>query len=234
MPEQTSSTAAETAAETAAVTFPVAAKRPVERTHHGDTVVDDYEWLRDKENPDTIAYLEAENAFTEARTAHLEDLRQAIFDEIRARTQETDLSVPSRIGSYWYYGRSLEGKQYGISCRCPVADPDDWTPPKLEAGTDVPDEQVLLDSNELAEGHEFFSLGGASVSPDGTLLAFSVDVVGDERYTLRVKDLRTGELLPDEVPGTLGGATWDLKGTTLFYSTVDAAWRPDKVWRHVL
>ncbi|MGZ4469496.1 MAG: S9 family peptidase [Nocardioidaceae bacterium] len=234
MPEQTSSTAAETAAETAAVTFPVAAKRPVERTHHGDTVVDDYEWLRDKENPDTIAYLEAENAFTEARTAHLEDLRQAIFDEIRARTQETDLSVPSRIGSYWYYGRSLEGKQYGISCRCPVTDPDDWTPPKLEAGTDVPDEQVLLDSNELAEGHEFFSLGGASVSPDGTLLAFSVDVVGDERYTLRVKDLRTGELLPDEVPGTLGGATWDLKGTTLFYSTVDAAWRPDKVWRHVL
>jgi oligopeptidase B len=98
----------------------------------------------------------------------------------------------------------------------------------------VPGEEVLLDGNALAEGKEFFSLGTFSVSPDGTLLAYSTDFAGDERYTLRVKDLRSGEALPDEVPNTLGGATWDLGGTTLFYTTVDQTWRPDKVWRHRL
>ena len=214
--------------------YPVAKKVPTKRTHHGDTFIDDYEWLRDKHSPDTIAYLEAENAYTEKRTAHLEGLREAIFGEIKARTQETDLSVPSRIGGYWYYGRSFEGKQYGVSCRCPIEGADDWTPPELSADIDVPGEEVLLDANELAEGHDFFSLGTASISPDGNLLAFSTDTVGDERFLLQVKDLRTGELLPDQVPGTLGGATWDLAGTTLFYTTVDESWRPDKVWRHVL
>jgi oligopeptidase B len=98
----------------------------------------------------------------------------------------------------------------------------------------VPGEQVLLDADELAAGHEFFSLGATSVSPDGRLLAFSTDVVGDERYLLQVKDLTTGEMLPDQVPGVMAGATWDRRGTTLFYTTPDAAWRPDKVWRHVL
>ncbi|HET9861717.1 MAG TPA: S9 family peptidase [Nocardioidaceae bacterium] len=216
------------------ITPPVARKIPTKRTHHGDTFVDDYEWLRDKESPETIAHLEAENAYTEVRTAHLADLRDAIFGEIKSRTKETDLSVPSRIGSYWYYGRSIEGKQYGVSCRCPVDGPDDWDPPKLDAEIDVPGEEVLLDSNELAEGHEFFSLGAASVSPDGNLLAFSTDTVGDERFLLQVKDLRTGELLPDQIPNTLHGATWDLDATMLFYSTVDESWRPDKIWRHRL
>ena len=213
---------------------PRAEKVPTERTHHGDTFVDDYEWLRDGESPEVLAHLEAENAWTEARTAHLEALRDQVFSEIRAHTQETDLSVPYRLGDWWYYGRSHEDKQYGSSCRCPVRGPDDWTPPQLDAETDVPGEEVLLDADALAEGHEFFSLGGVSVSPDGRLLAFSTDVVGDERYLLRVKDLATGELLPDEVPNTLGGGTWDACGTTLFYSTPDAAWRPDKVWRHAL
>ena len=138
------------------------------------------------------------------------------------------------MGDWWYYGRSHEDKQYGASCRCPVSGPDDWTPPKLDADVEIPGEQVLLDADELAEGHEFFSLGGVAVTPDGHLLAFSTDTVGDERFLLRVKDLRTGELLPDEVPNVLGGGTWDRHGTTLFYSTVDASWRPDKVWRHVL
>jgi oligopeptidase B len=213
---------------------PVAAKVPVERSHHGDTVVDDYEWLRDKDSAETIAYLEAENAYTQARTAHLAGLRETVFEEIRSRTQETDLSVPYRIGQYWYYSRSVEGKEYGISCRCPVSGPDDWTPPHLEAGTDVPDEQVLLDANQLAEGHDFFALGAASVSPDGNLLAFSTDTVGDERFLLQVKDLRTDELLPDQVPGTLGAVVWDHAGEVLFYTTVDDAWRVDKVWRHHL
>jgi oligopeptidase B len=206
----------------------------VERVFHGDTFVDDYEWLRDKEDPETLAYLEAENGYTEARTAHLADLRQQIFEEIKARTQETDLSVPYRVRDHWYYGRSHEGKQYGVSCRCPVTSPDDWTPPTLEVDVPVPGEEILLDLNELAEGHEFFSLGTASVSPDGNLLAYSTDTVGDERFLLRVKDLGTGELLEDEVPNTLGSAVWDLKGTVLFYTTVDESWRPDKVWRHQL
>jgi oligopeptidase B len=214
--------------------FPVARRVPFERTHHGDTFVDDYEWLRDKESPETLAYLEAENAYTESRTAHLAGLRQQIFDEIKSRTKETDLSVPARIGDYWYYSRSIEGRQYGVSCRCPVDGPDDWTPPRLDAEVDVPGEQVLLDVNELAEGHEFFALGTASISPDGHLLAYSTDTVGNERFLLQVKDLRTGEVLPDEVPNTLGAAVWDLHGTVLFYTTVDDSWRPDKVWRHEL
>ena len=214
--------------------YPVAQRVPTKRTHHGDTVVDEYEWLRAKDAAETIAYLDAENAYTRARTDHLADLREQLFAEIKTRTKETDLSVPARVGGYWYYGRTVEGKEYPISCRCPVAGPDDWAPPRLEAEVEVPGEQVVLDSNELAEGHEFFSLGSASVSPDGTLLAFSTDTVGDERYLLRVKDLRTGEVLPDEVPNTVGSATWDLAGTVLFYTTVDEAWRPDKVWRHAL
>jgi oligopeptidase B len=213
---------------------PVARRVPTERTHHGDTFVDDYEWLRDAESPDTLAHLEAENAYTDARTAHLEGLREQIFSEIRSHTLETDLSVPYRIGDWWYYGRSHEDKQYGASCRCPVRGPDDWTPPQLDATEPVPGEQVLLDADVLAEGHDFFSLGSVAVSPDARLLAFSTDVVGDERYLLQVKDLTTGELLPDQVPDTMGGGTWDRRGTTLFYSTPDDAWRPDKLWRHVL
>ena len=213
---------------------PVAKRVPFERSHRGHIFVDDYEWLRDKESSETIAYLEAENAYTEAQTAHLSGLREEIFNEIRSRTKETDLSVPSRMGNYWYYGRSIEGKQYGVSCRRAVEDPDDWTPPQFDADTAAPGEELLLDSNELAEGHDFFSLGAASVSPDGNLLAFSTDIVGDERFLLQVKDLRTGEVLPDQIPNTMHGATWDLAGTQLFYSTVDESWRPDKVWRHRL
>src|SRR3954453_14899041 len=213
---------------------PTAQRVPTKRTHHGDTVVDEYEWLRDKDSPHTLTYLEAENAYTEATTAHLSQLRERIFTEIRSRTKETDLSVPYRLGDWWYYGRTFEDKQYGVSCRCPAKGPDDWTPPRLEADVDVPGEEVLVDANVLAEGHEFFSLGGMSVSPDGYLLAFSTDTVGDERFLLQVKDLRTGEMLPDQVPNTLGSATWDRRGSTLFYTTVDEAWRPDKVWRHVL
>ncbi|HET7735142.1 MAG TPA: S9 family peptidase [Nocardioidaceae bacterium] len=216
------------------VTPPVAKKVPHERVHHGDTFLDNYEWLRDKESPETIAYLEAENEYTKARTDHLEDLRETLFQEIKSRTKETDLSVATRIGNYWYYGRTVEGKQYGISCRCPVSGQDDWTPPLLEVGVDIPGEEVILDNNELAEGHEFFSLGASSVSPDGNLLAFSIDTTGDERFLLQIKDLRTGELLPDQIPGTSYGATWDLSAQHLFYSTVDESWRTDKIWRHDL
>ncbi|MFI6997416.1 S9 family peptidase [Nocardia sp. NPDC050175] len=220
------------------VTAPIAKTVPTERVHHGDVFVDEYEWLRDKENPEVIAHLEAENTYTEAQTAHLAELRDSIFDEIKGRTQETDLSVPTRMGEYWYYSRSFEGKQYGVHCRCPIAADaegiDAWTPPQLEAGTEVPGEQILLDSNVVAEGHDFFALGAFSLSHDGNLLAYSVDTVGDERYVLRFKDLRTGEMLSDAIAETAPGATWSLDGTHVFYQTVDESWRPDTVWRHRL
>ncbi|NIL75151.1 S9 family peptidase [Rhodococcus kyotonensis] len=211
---------------------PVAKKVPHERTHHGDTFVDNYEWLRDKDDPEVIAYLEAENAYTEQQTAGLEPLREAIFDEIKSRTQETDLSVPTRMGDWWYYSRTQEGKSYGLQCRCPVDSPEDWTPPSLR--DDVPGEQVLLDANVEAEGHSFFALGAFSISRDGNLLAYSVDVEGDERYTMRFKDLRTGEMLPDVIEKTAPGATWSFDHSFVFYQTVDESWRPDTVWRHKL
>ena len=134
---------------------PVAERRPVTTEHHGRSRTDDYDWLRDKESAEVLAHLEAENAWTEARTAHLADLRATIFEEIRSRTQETDLSVPTRLRGHWYYSRSFEGKEYGASCRVPVADPDDWTPPQPDEHCAVdqpalPGEEVLLDLNELA------------------------------------------------------------------------------------
>ncbi|WP_460358608.1 S9 family peptidase [Mycobacterium sp. ZZG] len=213
---------------------PIAKRVYTRREHHGDVFLDPYEWLRDKSNQDVIDYLEAENAYTEHVTEDLAPLRQTIFDEIKARTKETDLSVPTRRGDWWYYGRSFQGKQYGVQCRCPVTDPDDWTPPVFDENTEIPGEQVLLDENVEAEGHDFFSLGAVTVSVDGNILAYSVDVKGDERYTLRFKDLRTGQRYDDEIAGVGAGATWAADNNTVYYVTVDDAWRPDTVWRHRL
>jgi oligopeptidase B len=213
---------------------PVAKRIGTTRLFHGDEFIDHYEWLRDKSDPEVLAHLEAENAHVEEVTANQEPLRQQIFDEIKARTKETDLSVPLRRGDWWYYGRSFEGKQYGVHCRCPISGPEDWTPPVLDEHTDIAGEQVLLDENVEAEGHDFFAVGASAVSPDGNLLAYSVDVKGDERYTLRFKDLRTGELYPDRITGIAAGITWAADSTTVYYTTVDDSWRPDTVWRHRL
>ncbi|MGH6655155.1 MAG: S9 family peptidase [Actinocrinis sp.] len=203
-----------------------------ERVHHGDKVDDPYFWLADKENADVIAYLEAENAYTGERLAGQEGLREKIFQEIKARTKETDLSVPTRKGGWWYYSRTQEGKQYGVQCR--LAATGDTPPDLPQDGSALPGEQVLLDGNELAEGHGFFSLGAFDVSPDGRRLAYSVDFAGSERFTLRVKDLETGETLADEVPETFYGSAWSADGSTLFYLTVDEAWRPYRVHRHTV
>ncbi len=211
---------------------PLAERRPTPREHHGDAVVDQYEWLRDREDADVLAHLQAENAWTDERTAHLQPLREALFGEIKGRTKETDLSVPTREGDWWYFSRTQEGKQYARHCRAPISGPDDWTPPALEG--DVPGEQVLLDDDAEAAGHEFYSLGSFDVSPDGSLLLWAVDTVGDERYVLHVKDLTTGEPLPDVIEGTMPGAMFDGTGRALYYTTCDEAWRPDTVWRHAL
>jgi oligopeptidase B len=212
---------------------PAARQTPSERTFHGDTVVDEYAWLADKDDPETIAFLEAENAYTEELTAGQEGLRGEIFNEIRARTQETDLSVPMRKGGWWYYARTVEGQQYGVFCRRAVR-PDDSGPPMSEDGSPLDGEEILLDGNELAGDQQFFSLGARVVSPDGRLLAYSTDFAGNERFTLRVKDLATGETTADEVPDTFYGPAWSRDGSALFYVTVDDAWRPYRVWRHMV
>ncbi len=203
------------------------------RSHHGDEVVDEYAWLADKDDPDTVAYLTAENDWTDARTEHQSALRETLFNEIKRRTKETDLSVPARKGGYWYYSRTVEGQQYAIHCRL-AADPGQVVPPSIDAGGPLPGEEVLLDGNALAGDSAFFSLGTFDVSPDGTLLAYSVDLTGDERFTLRIKNLRTGDLLPDELTEVFYGSAWARDGSVLFYQTVDEAWRPHRVWRHVL
>jgi oligopeptidase B len=217
---------------------PGAKQVPSVRTFHGDAVADPYAWLHDKDDPDTIAFLNAENTYTEALTKGEDGLRNAIFGEIKGRTQETDLTVPARKGRWWYYARTIEGQQYALHCRRAVQ-PDDDAPPLApdgagQNGDALPGEEVLLDGNELAAGKDFFSLGALSVSPDGRLLAYSTDFAGDERFTLRVKNLDTGELAPDEIPNTFYGAAWSLDGRALFYVTVDDAWRPHRVWRHLV
>ncbi|MGL3150013.1 S9 family peptidase [Microbacterium sp. A82] len=211
---------------------PIAARRAHIRTHHGDQFEDPYEWLREKDSPEVIAHIEAENAHTDEQTAHLAPLRETLFQEIKARVLETDLSVPTRRGDWWYYGRTEEGSQYGIQCRA-AATADDWTPPNLAPGLAVPGEQILLDSNVEASGHDFFSLGSFAVSDDATKLLWSTDFTGDERYTVHVRDLSTGTVLSDEIPNT-GGAFFTPDGTGILYTTLDDSWRPDTLWLHRL
>jgi oligopeptidase B len=210
---------------------PSAKQIPSQRTFHGDTVTDEYAWLAVKDDPDTIDYLRAENGYAEAATAGLDSLRDQIFEEIKARTQESDLSVPVRRGDWWYYSRTVEGKQYGVHCRRAVA-PGEVIPPMAADGQPLPGEEELLDGNELAVGHDFFSLGAFRSSPDQRWLAYSTDFSGNERFTIRIKDLETGRTLPDEIPDTFAGCAWSRDASTLFYVTVDAAWRPYRVWRH--
>lgn len=237
------------------MTAPIAPIHPITRSFHGREFVDNYEWMRDKTSLETLAFLEGENAYTEDKTADQEHLRQEIYEEIKSRVKQTDMSVPTRFGQYWYYSRTAEGKNYPYSCRIPLDDVAHWTPPEIPTaspatevtaspatgdatlGPDSADstadaeEQILLDFNELAQGHEFFSVGASSVTTSGRLLAYSVDYAGDERFEMRIKNLETGELLPDTLSTVFYGATW-VGEEYLFYTTVDEAWRPDSVWRH--
>ncbi|WP_026926869.1 S9 family peptidase [Granulicoccus phenolivorans] len=218
---------------------PIAARRPSPRTHHGDTFLDAYEWLRDQAAPETLAYLRAENAWTEQQTAGLAPLTEELFADMQARTQETDLSVPSHTThpsssgsatSWWYYTRTVTGQEYEIHCR--VQAPADRMP-EVTAGTPVPGEEIMLDENVLAEGQEFFSLGAFAVSPNGRLLAYAVDLTGGERFTLYFRDLTTGALLPESVDDITYGIAW-AGNEHLLYARADESWRPHQVLRHRL
>jgi oligopeptidase B len=211
---------------------PVAPRRPTVLRAHGDERVDEYYWLRNRDDPEVIAYLGAENEFTRAAMAHTEPLQQQLFEEIKSRVQETDASAPVRKGPYEYFGRTIEGKQYGVRCRRPAGTPG-LPDPFAEPGA-PPGEEVLLDENVLADGHDYFALGGFTVSPDHARLAYSVDVTGGERYELRFRDLTTGDDLPDVVPDVYYGLAWANDNRTCFYTRPDAAMRPWQIWRHGL
>ena len=187
-------------------------------TVNGDTRVDNYFWLRDRKDPDTIAYLEAENQYTKEKLEHTEALQAALYTEMLGRIQQTDLSVPVKRDEYFYYTRTEEGKQYAIHCRKKGAAP----------------EEVLLDCNLLAEGQKYFRLGAFIASPNHRLLAYSVDFEGDEMYTVRVKNLESGELLADEIPNTSYTLEWAADNATFFYTVLDEALRPYKIFRHTL
>jgi len=196
---------------------PEAPKRPTVLSQHGDDRRDDWYWLRDKDSPEVIAHLEAENTYTAEQMRDTQGDQQHLFDEIVARIQETDLSVPVRKGQWWYYHRTEEGKQYGIHCRRPD-------------GADT--EAVLLDENVEAASADFFSLGAFDISPDANLLAYSTDTTGSEVFDMRVRDLRTGTDLADVIERTHYGTAWAKDGSVLFYTRPDKTMRPFQVWRH--
>jgi len=198
---------------------PAARQIPKIDAIHGDRRVDDYFWLRGKDDPEVMAYLRAENAYTEAVTRPAAVLADALYAEMHARIKEDDQTVPYRRGSHFYYSRTEQGKQYPILCR-------------KHGSVDAP-EEVTLDLNALAAGHPFFALGTGVVSDDGHLLAYTTDVTGFRQYTLSVKDLRTGVLLPDRIEKVVSVA-WAADDRTLFYVTEDAAKRPYRLYRHAL
>jgi oligopeptidase B len=209
---------------------PVARRSPVVREHHGDRFEDPYAWMADRESKEFLDLLEAENAYAAAQTEHLQPLADAIYEEFRARVQETDVSVPVRHDRWWYYSRTIEGEQYPVEARVLVADHP--ARPTLDGDEPPAGEQVLLDQNAEGRDHEFFAVGASEVSPAGDLLAYAVDLAGDERYDVRVRQIATGETIDDGVRQSGGSLAWSLDGRHLFYTRVDDAWRPHQVWRH--
>ena len=203
------------------------------RLRHGhDERIDDWYWLRDRDDPEVLAYLEAENEFADAGLASVAALRARIFSEIKGRVRETDVSAPVRRGTWEYYTRTIEGCDYAVHCRRAIgagAAPDPDAPPGQSPG-----EEVVLDENALAAGHDYFVLRGLSIAPGQQLLAYSVDVDGGERGTLRFRDLATSTDVADEVPDVYYGLAWGNDDRTIFYVRPDAAVRPFQVWRHVI
>ncbi len=199
---------------------PKAEKRPKSLMKHGDTRIDHYYWLNQREDPKVIDYLNAENEYTNKVLAHTKDFQKSLFEEIKGRIKETDMSVPYQNNGYWYYTRYEEGKEYPIYCR--------------KAKTLENKEEILLNVNKMAKGYDFYQVAGLSISTDNRLLAFGVDTVSRRKYTIYVKDLKTGKILKDAIPNTTGGAVWANDNKTLFYTTKDKTLRASKIHRHQL
>lgn len=188
---------------------------------HGDTRVDNYFWLNERENPEVVKYLEAENDYNEKMTAHTKQFQVDLFEEMKSRIKEDDASVPYKLNGYWYYVRFEVGKGYPIYARKKET---------LEA-----EEQILFDCNQMAEGHAYFKLSGLSVSPNNKLVSFGVDTVSRRKYTIQIKNLETGEILPTKIESTTGGSTWANDNKTLFYTRKDEeTLRSDKIYQHIL
>jgi oligopeptidase B len=200
---------------------PVAEKRPVELTMHGHTRVDDYYWLRERESQEVIEYLEAENEYTGAMLKHTEDLQHKLYEEIIGRIKQTDESVPYFDNGYYYYVRFEEGGEFPIYCR--------------KKGSIDGTEEIMLNVNEMAEGHSYYNVSGLNVSPDNRRLAFGVDSVGRRKYELRFSDLETGEMLPDIITETNGYVAWANDSRTVYYTIQnEVTLRSEKVFRHQL
>jgi len=213
---------------------PRAPARPIVLRHHGRERVDEWYWLRERDDPEVIAHLEAENRYTATATAHLQERRERLYREIVGRIQETDLTVPTRRDGWWYYSRTVQGLQYPISCRkradAGIGISLDDRP--ADAAALSGDEVIMLDQNALAQGHDYFALGGFEISPDSRLLAYSTDTDGSERFTLRFKDLESDQDLPGTVEGTYYGLAWASDNATVFYTRPDESMRPYQLWRH--
>ena len=199
---------------------PQAPEIPHEITESGHTRNDPFFWLREKANPDVLKYLQAENRYTETALKRTEKLRDTIYHEMRRRIKEDDISVPQKIGDYYYYSRTETGKQYAVHCR--------------KKGSLDANEEVILDENELAKGQKYFRIGILSVSPDHKLLAYSTDTNGSETYVIRIKTLENGKLLPDEIRNSSYSFAWANDNKTLFYDQLDGANRPYKALKHIL
>jgi oligopeptidase B len=207
---------------------PHAAKLAHQIEIHGDTIVDDYFWLRDRDNPQVMEYLKAENEYTEQVLKPHAELRESLFQELKARVKEDDNSVPVKKDDYYYYSRVAAGEQYSIHCR--------------KSGDLNSPEEIILDENQLAEGQPYFQLGTFSISPNHQLLAYAEDIDGSERYTLRIKNLATGELLPETlacslpevIANTYYSLEWINDNQTFYYTVLDENLRPYRLYRHTL
>lgn len=200
---------------------PTLKKLAKELTKHGDTRIDPYYWLNDRENPEVIAYLEQENAYYESITEHTNDLKEQLFQEMKSRIKEDDSSVPYKYNGYWYATRFELGKEYPIFTR--------------KFKTEDAPEEIMVDCNIMAKGFDYFNLGGLAISPDNKLAVFGVDTVSRRQYTLHFKNLETGELFSDTIENTTGGAVWANDNKTIFYTQKDPlTLRSNNIYKHLL
>lgn len=200
---------------------PLADKKPKKLRKHNHIRIDDYYWLNDRENPEVIDYLNRENDYYHAATAHTDDFQKQLFEEMKSRIKEDDQSVPFLYNGYYYITRYEKGQGYPIYSR--------------KKGSLSADEEIMFNCNEMAKDHSFFQLGGLSISPNNRFAAFTTDVVGRRMFTLKIKDLQTGEIFPQEIINTTGNAAWGNDNKSLFYTTQDqGTLRASKVFRHEL